>query len=202
MQQINLLDKLPQKKEILPANVLILCLGAVLTLLLTISIGVEIVTSVRYYKFKQSERDKKRQATTLQQLARKFPLIAGEKTIKEKINGLSLTLEQKKQIWESISRISLRQGFSLYLKDLSYHVPQGVWLTSITINQDKGEISLIGSSVSAALIPVLMKNLSQSPSFKDKLLNVFLFDKVKKTNIINFEIANKNLQKKHKDLER
>lgn len=201
MQQINLLAQLPQKKTILPAKVLLLSLGIVIVFLLSISICIEIVASYRYYHLKVSEKEKNNVASTLQELARKFPLIAGEKTIKERINDMSLTLEQKRQIWESISRISLRQGFSTYLKDLSYHVPKGLWLTSITIDQDKGNISLVGNAISASLVPDLMKNLSQSSSFNNKLLNIFYLDRLKKTNIISFEVANKQLLEKPKDSE-
>jgi Tfp pilus assembly protein PilN len=196
MQQVNLVSALPQKQEFFSARILMLIVGASLGLLLLFSLFYELVITYHYYQVKKTKALQQQTTKQVQELFKKYPLFSGDLTVKEMVDNLDGILRQKKSTWETITKISLRKGFSGYLVDLAKYVPSSIWLKTIIINQESGVISLQGRSMDVTAVPELMKNLSQAPAFKQKLLNIFTLDTGKNLGIVDFEVANKELLSK------
>ena len=70
-------------------------------------------------------------------------------------------------------RLGNTTGFSAYLEGLARHVEDGLWLSSIDIDDGGGAVSLAGTTVDPKLVPAYLQRLSQEAAFSGTDFNSF-----------------------------
>jgi len=201
-QQINFIPTLPGRKVLLPAELMLAIITGVTLVLFFISVGFEVVSFWKGDEYAKTMQDQKVVAQQFLDLARENPLIAGDASVADKVKAISQQLAAKKALWEALSHISLKQGFSRYLMSLAKKVPAGVWLNQIVIDQRLVSTLLRGGSIQVQLIPRLMGQLKEAEGFKGQLLNIFDLSKQAQSNVISFSISNKSLQKTTQEIKK
>jgi len=147
MQNINLLDALPlPKKWFLRTNFLIYIICGWIIILLAIYGANFMLTSALNKKLNK--------------------LNTAKYTLTKNIAQLNNELAMRAPKFNYQPRD--QQNFSYYLTGLAHTVPQGIWLTEITLSNVDNDIVLHGNSLSAILIPKFLHNLQINKVFTGK----------------------------------
>src|SRR5690606_5643240 len=82
-------------------------------------------------------------------------------------------------------------GFSSYLRGLTQHDVEGIWLTHIIINAGGEHIGLQGHAFKAQLVPALLQSLSQDNTFKGKSFEQLQVLTTKESDYLLFDLESR-----------
>jgi len=164
MQQVNLLDaSLAPSRKRLGANQLVLSWVGFTVFLVLISIwqSVSLWWLQDEEKMTRAEVERVREANALHRANTASP-IALEAQVAE------LLMQQDQQaLLVALLRQQQSLSFSPYLSALSEARVDNLWLSEISISHGvKREINLKGATSDAALVPVMLRNLSEQDQFR------------------------------------
>lgn len=192
-QDINFLSALPKEPNYLPAKWILAGLTFLVILFFAMSVTRSIQIHQQEKQLKESAQQKMEAAQAFQLIAKNYPMLATDKPFVDQVTDFAQQLEEKKAHFKEITHATIRQPFSSYMKTLSDVVPEGLWLTAFTINQDSESISLRGFSLQPLYVSVLLQKLQTSSIFKDIYFDLFYVKNIKDKNYIKFEVANNQL---------
>lgn len=172
-QHINFLKSFPKAPLRLPAKWITLATVASVALLTLISLTKEIYQISHYQTIKQIHTDNTLATIQFQNIAKTYPLLASDIPLAIQITTLENELEKKKHDYATLTRASLRHGFSNYLTTLAQVVPEGLWLNKIFINQETKQMSLGGYMIKPVDVSRLLQALQDSPAFASTTFNLF-----------------------------
>lgn len=97
---------------------------------------------------------------------------------------------KKKKNFDILTGSSLRYGFSNYLETLAQVVPDGLWLSTIMINQEYKLVTIKGYMVKPANMSSLLQALQETPTFAKTIFNVFYIKNVTGKSYTEFSLTN------------
>lgn len=80
-------------------------------------------------------------------------------------------------------------GFSGQMSALARQVPEGLWLTGVTLEADPGRVTLSGGTRDASAVPALLENLGAEPSFAGRTFGSFELEQEEDGRWIQFRVA-------------
>ncbi|KTC64614.1 Fimbrial assembly protein (PilN) (plasmid) [Legionella adelaidensis] len=205
IQDINFLNFLPQKKDFLNANHILISSLALIILLIIASISLGINQGLTHSELEKAQKRRAQAEIAFQQVTKTYPLLTIDKPLVNQVSELESMLQKKQEQFGHLTHATLRKPFSHYLQTLTRVVPNGLWLTNIRIDQDTQNVSITGVSLQPLFVSVLMQSLQSAASFADIQFDLFYVKKLKHTSYIEFEIANDQLtgaSKKAKEINR
>lgn len=192
-QDINFLSSLPKETNYLPAKWILSGLAFLVILFFAMSVTRSIQIHQQEKQLQESAQKKMEAAQAFQLIAKNYPMLATDKPFVNQVTEFAQQLEVKKAHFKEITRATIRQPFSNYMKTLSDVVPEGLWLTAFTVDQDTESISLRGFSQRPLNVSVLLQKLQNSSIFKDIYFDLFYVKNIQDKNYIKFEVANNQL---------
>ena len=196
-QHINFLKSFPKTKVELPAWMIAVIVLAVLIACVIQSLFAGYMHMQEKQQLQAVQAEQANVLNDLQQLLQANPILAEDKPLAERVGDLEKLLREKQVQFAILTHTTFRRPFSSYLHTLSNHAPQGLWLTSIKIDQDSNDVSITGNSVRPVFVTVFMDALQTAPAFKDVVFDLFYVHKIKGKNYVEFEIANDKLKTYH-----
>lgn len=174
MQEINLYHALPSKAKVkLPSELVLQICGA---------FAIVLVLYSGFSKWQQAHNEE-RVVTLNKQLQQaqektealklEYPKIAKDDLITAEINDLEQQKILKAAIIKRLNGGHDTRGFATYFVLFAKEVPQGLWLTHITLDNDSNRIALKGKTINASLVAQFASTLNNSPLLKGKNLRVF-----------------------------
>lgn len=192
-QNLNFLKFTPKTKDFLSAKI-ILASGVTLLFLL---LGVSAALGVNQYylsqELEQAQQKRMVEDRAFQTIAQKNPLFTADKPLVDQVSEFETLFRAKKEEFDRLTHATLRKPFSSYLKTLSQVVPDGLWLTTIDINQDTKNVSISGYSLQPVFVSTLMQALQTPSAFDGISFDLFYVRKLEDRSYIEFEIANDKL---------
>lgn len=192
-QDIDFLKNQPKRSVEFPAKWITLAAIGSLVLCMLISLYMAISTIQNNELVKQELAKSISSTTLLQQMAKAYPLLAGEQSLDDQITALKQELQTKKTDYETLTHTALRSGFSNYLQLLAKLVPEGLWLTDIKLNQDTNNATLGGYMMNPGTLPKLLQGLQHTEIFSKFKFHLFYIKQVKDQEYTEFKLANTTL---------
>jgi Tfp pilus assembly protein PilN len=189
-QQIDFLKSKPGVLVQLPAKWITRAVVATLIVCMFFSLNVAVGT-IQYYRNVRKGLEENINATRLfQEVAKSYPLLAGQKSLDYQIAALKQELEEKQTEYASLTHTALRLGFSKYMESLSKLVPEGLWITDISVDQQTNTASLSGGMTNPVAISRLMQALQTSEIFSKFTFHLFYVKQMINKPYIMFKVAN------------
>jgi Tfp pilus assembly protein PilN len=196
-QNVDFLKSIPKPKTHFPAHWIILSVVITLFLLLSGSIILGINQWLTQNSLKKAQADHQQAVSAFQKMAEQYPLLTSDTPLVTKVADFEKTLRDKEAVFALLTHATSRKPFSSYMLALASTTPKGLWLTSISINQNSGNISLEGLSLQPIYITTFLKQLKSTPPFSDEVFDLFAIEKNTEQNgVHHFEIANNQLLNK------
>lgn len=193
-QQVDFLKSIPKNKTQLPADMIIAGIAVSILLLILASIGMGFYQSTVTQQLLLVQEANQKETAAFQALAQAYPLLASDTPLVTKVLELEKKLQDKEAYFTELTHTTVRKPFSKYLIAISQAVPEGLWLTSININQDSGNMSLEGNALSPWLVSDFLKKLETIPPFVGETFDLFAVKKhANQSGVHQFEIANNEL---------
>lgn len=189
-QHIDFLKSQPKAPTQLPAKWITLAVIGTLALCTLISLNMAISTILANHVVIKESAESIDATTLLQQAAKTYPLLANEQSLDDQIKALKQELRNKKIEYETLTRTALRYGFSNYLQALAKRVPEGLWLTDITLNQETNNATLGGYMINPVAVSQLLQGLQLAKTFAKFKFHLFYVKQVKDRPYAEFKIAN------------
>lgn len=192
-QEINFLKSRPKAPNQLPAKLITFAVIGTLALCTLISLNMA-VSTIEANKVVIQERAESINATLiLQKAARTYPLLASEQSLDQQIKTLKQELQNKQTEYETLTRTTLRHGFSNYLQTLAQLVPEGLWLTDIKLNQETNDATLGGYMLTPVAVSQLLHGLQLTEMFAKFKFHLFYVKQVKDRSYAEFKVASTTL---------
>jgi len=93
---------------------------------------------------------------------------ADDKALDTRIAELEGRLHANEQLLGQTVSARSEQGYVAPLRALARHRVEGVWLTTITLEGDSGELSLIGRALRPELVPEYIDRLTNDPAMRGR----------------------------------
>lgn len=199
-QQIDFLKSVAKKPVEFPAKWITVAVIGSLVLCMLISLYMAVSTIQNNETVKQELAQNIKATTLVQQAVKTYPLLASEQSLNEQIATLKKELKTKKSEFETLTRTTLRYGFSNYLRALASLVPEGLWLTDISLNQETNKATLAGYMIIPVSLPMLLKGLQHDKTFEKFKFHLFYVKQVKNQAYTEFKLANTAVNKNQKNL--
>ncbi|KTD19881.1 PilN domain-containing protein [Legionella londiniensis] len=200
-QEVNFLRSMPEAPRYLPAMWMGLGILALLLVLISISLTMGVYQFQAAQRLDEITAQREIAEKNFQKMAKAYPLLATERPLVERVTELQAKLQAKREQFKELTHATLRHPFSQYLSNLSIAVPEGLWLSTIKIDQNEKNLSLGGYSLQPVLVSIFLQNLKEAAAFKAIEFDLFYVKKVPGKNYIEFEIANKKLTNQEEDQE-
>lgn len=192
-QHIDFLTSQPKTPTQLPAKWITFAVIGTLALCTLISFSMAISTIQNNRVVKQELAESINATTQLQHAAKTYPLLANEKSLDYQVSALKKELQNKQAEYETLTRTTLRFGFSNYLQTLATLVPEGLWLTDIILNQETNNATLNGYMINPDAVSRLLQGLQYAAMFAKFKFHLFYIKQVKNRSYIEFKLANTTL---------
>lgn len=189
-QQIDFIKSSSKKPVEFPARWITIAVIGFLVFCMLISLYMAVSTIQDNEIVKQELTENIRAATLVQQAVKTYPLLASEQSLQDQIVALKQELETKKNEYETLTRTTLRYGFSNYLLKLANLVPEGLWLTDIRLNQETGKATLGGYMIAPVSLPTFLEGLQQDKTFEKFKFHLFYVKQVKNQAYTEFKLEN------------
>jgi len=187
MQNINLLTTLPTPpKRYLMAETLLSVIAGWLFLLVLIYAVHFYLVSIQQTKLNKLTAIKRTMTQNI---------IALHKEVKTQEQGVKQP--PTKGISPALAAFLAKQKtnkFSYYLAGLANTTPKGVWLKTMIFSNEDNDITLVGNTVSAELIPKFLRNLNKDKVFTGKKFSTLQLTKTEQENgekFLAFQLATK-----------
>ncbi len=191
MQQVNLLNNIPVKKEYYSSlHFFMVCLGVCLFLCL-ISFYKVIRYSITYAEYVEMKSKREQAMKSLEKVATQYPIISREKNLVKSVSELNKQLNKRVNVYKTLTKAELTTGFSSYLQALSSYVPSTVSLSHIYISQQAGNVVLMGKAMQGVTVSEMVKALYKDNRFKTSRFQEY--DIREEPDGVSFQIATKNL---------
>jgi len=93
---------------------------------------------------------------------------ADEKQLDARIAELEARVQSAEQLLGPTASLRGTQGYADALRALARQRLEGVWLMSITLTGDSGELSLVGKALRAELVPQYIDRLTKDPAMQGR----------------------------------
>lgn len=133
-----------------------------------------------YMELKKTNAQFEKLSKQIEAISRSLPANGKNQLMESEISRLTTQLENMKKIQGALSTGSFgnASGFSDHLEALAREHVDGAWLTSITIANGGGKLTLEGKSIDAELVPVYIKRLATAPVFRDQKFNILDLERI------------------------
>ncbi len=178
-QQVNLHQaSLNWEDNALPASLVLQVVGAAVGVLV-------LVYLVTWFRASSVTGELDHQVTSMQELNLKLADYSErighrmeDGVLSSRVVALREQLEAKKRLLEALSNRSEgnSDGFSPHLAGLARRTVDGVWLRSIKISKGGQAITLVGSTLDAESVPVLLQELGNEVAFAGRDFQTFKLD--------------------------
>lgn len=166
-QQINLYSPLFRKqKKLFTALTMVQALGIV---------SVALVALYGYARVQVTElagqaKDSDAQLQAGLERVKKIPAVVpvDEKQLDARIVELETKAQATEQLAGATTGPRGRQGYAEALRALARQRLEGVWLTSITLAGESGDLSLVGKALRADLVPQYIDRLTKDPAMQGR----------------------------------
>ncbi|MFC4258408.1 PilN domain-containing protein [Marinobacter lacisalsi] len=104
------------------------------------------------------------------------------------------TLSRRQRLLERVERLANNRsdGFAAPMAALARQVPQDLWLTGLTLQQD--QVSLQGRTRTGSLVPVYLERLGEEPAFTGQVFGRFELTRSDDHPWIEFRVATRRDQ--------
>jgi hypothetical protein len=192
-QNIDFFPSLSTESVKLPSKWITISVAASMVLIMLLSLTT-LLNQIRYYfELKQVHADNIQATALFYKIAKSYPLLATDTPLGVHLGLLEEALKEQEKQYADLTRSKLRYGFSNYMKTLAQIVPEGVWLKTISIHQEKKTALLIGDMVKPVDVSILLDALQTAPTFSDTVFNVFYIKGVPGKTNIEFKVTNASL---------
>lgn len=191
MQEVNLLNDLPQKKIFLPAKQMFQIAFALFFILLSITVWQSTQLIFKYRTLRIEKRLSKEVEASFVNLTKQHPIISRNKSLKLTVKKLSKKLKQDKKKYETLSQYILKLGFSTYMNMLAEKVSPSISLNTIFISHVKRNITLYGKSKRAKDVSKMVERLYLSKLLQGVVFKQYVLSRGK--GLIEFEVATSKL---------
>ncbi|MDP3704842.1 MAG: PilN domain-containing protein [Legionellaceae bacterium] len=189
-QQIDFLKYLPSGPLQLPAKWITLASITSFALIVVISFSMALSQIDDYFVVKRIHADNTQLTILFQEAAKRYPLLASDTPLSIQVGALEKDLQDKKNEYATLTQSALHYGFSNYLDTLSKVVPDGLWLSDISINQKTKRASLSGYMTQPVDFSILLKSMQDSTTFAGTTFNVFTVKAISEKSYTAFNITN------------
>ena len=189
MQQVNLLNNIPVKKEYYSSlHFFMVCLGVCLLLCL-ISFYKVIRYSITYAEYVDMKSKREQAMKSLEKVATQYPIISREKNLVKSVSELNKQLNKRVNVYKTLTKAELTTGFSSYLQALSTYVPSTVSLSHIYISQQDNNVVLMGKAIKGVTVSEMVQALYKDNRFKTSRFQEY--DIREETDGVSFQVATK-----------
>lgn len=196
-QNVDFLKSIPKPKTQLTGRWIILSAVITLLLLLIGSVILGINQSLAKHALQKAQMNHQQEVAAFQKMETQYPLLTSDTPLVTKVADFEKTLHDKEAAFALLTHATSRKPFSAYMVALARTTPKGLWLTSININQNSGNIALEGLSLQPIYITTFLKQLKSTPPFSNEVFDLFAIEKKTGQNGLHqFEIANNQLLNK------
>ena len=178
-QQVNLLPLVLQKEGILNSRLLVSLWAALIVVIVLIS-GYEFYELMGLKRSLAALNIKKLDTNQrLEKLAASLPGKDETEFLISEIARLETEVKTKKRVISQLSgrAIGNTVGFSPYLEGFARQIRNGIWIKKIEISNGGADLDIYGTTLSAALVPRLLKDLSNEQIFSDTEFKSFIMNR-------------------------
>jgi len=175
-QQINLYSPLFRKqKKLFTALAMVQALGMVLIAL----VALYGYARVQVTQLAGQARDSDSQVQAGLERVKKIPAVApvDEKQLDARIAELEAKAQATEQLTGAAAGSRGRQGYAEPLRALARQRLEGVWLTSITLAGESGDLSLTGKALRADLVPQYIDRLTKDPAMQGRQFSTLAIER-------------------------
>jgi len=175
-QQINLYSPLFRKqKKLFTALAMVQALGIVLIAL----VALYGYARVQVTELAGQARDSDTQVQTGFVRVKKIPAVApvDEKQLDAHIVELEAKAQTTEQLAGAAAGSRGHQGYAEALRALARQRLEGVWLTSITLAGESGDLSLVGKALRADLVPQYIDRLTKDPAMQGRQFSTLAIER-------------------------
>ena len=175
-QQINLYSPLFRKqKKLFTALAMAQALGIVIIAL----VALYGYARVQVTELAGQARDSDTQVQTGLERVKKIPAVApvDEKQLDARIIELEAKAQTTEQAAGTTTGLRGHQGYAEALRALARQRLEGVWLTSITLAGESGDLSLVGKALRADLVPQYIDRLTKDPAMQGRQFSTLAIER-------------------------
>jgi MSHA biogenesis protein MshI len=117
---------------------------------------------------------------------------AEDPALRGELEKLSAALRRGDELVQQVERLASRsaEGFSPFMLGLARQAVDGVWLTTLEVDRDTGNLVLEGLTEDGSLVPLYLEQLRSEPAFSGRRFRYFRLDRPEDSAaVLGFRVA-------------
>jgi hypothetical protein len=188
-QSVDFLKLLPKSTNRVPLLFMVIGMTLTLVILLIISIVTYINYHTHYSELTNTQRQLEKTQLQYNEVVKKYPLLANDTPLLERVNHLSQQYHTKLAQFEKLTHLLIRPGFSRYMLSLAQVTPNTLWLDEIQIDHSTSNIMLSGYATRPDSVSYMMSHLSTTEAFNNIVFHSFFVRAIKNHSYVSFSVA-------------